>query len=77
VSLHFSRSIAKCVDLPVGSFYPEIGSVQNRARLDDVLSQYKPKGLSCAAYKIPLMEAHVFEAVENNVFGTYNLQKHH
>jgi len=60
---------------PSVPFYPEIGSVQNRARLDDVLSQYKPKVVyHAAAYKhVPLMEAHVFEAVENNVFGTYNL----
>ena len=60
---------------PTVRFYPEIGSVQNRARLDDVLSQYKPTVVyHAAAYKhVPLMEAHVFEAVENNVFGTYNL----
>jgi len=60
---------------PAVRFYPEIGSVQNRARLDDVLSQYKPNVVyHAAAYKhVPLMEAHVFEAVENNVFGTYNL----
>ena len=60
---------------PAVPFYPEIGSVQNRARLDDVLSQYKPKVVyHAAAYKhVPLMETHVFEAVENNVFGTYNL----
>jgi FlaA1/EpsC-like NDP-sugar epimerase len=56
-------------------FHPEIGSVQNQARLDDVLSQYSPSLVyHAAAYKhVPLMEAHVFEAVENNVFGTYNL----
>ena len=56
-------------------FYPEIGSVQNRARLDEVLSQYRPSVIyHAAAYKhVPLMEAHVFEAVENNVFGTYNV----
>jgi len=60
---------------PAVPFYPEIGSVQNRARLDDVLGQYKPKVVyHAAAYKhVPLMETHVFEAVENNVFGTYNL----
>lgn len=56
-------------------FYPEIGSVQNRARLDDVFRQYTPSVVyHAAAYKhVPLMEAHVFEAVENNVFGTYNV----
>jgi FlaA1/EpsC-like NDP-sugar epimerase len=56
-------------------FYPEIGSIQNRARLDDVLSKYGPSVVyHAAAYKhVPLMETHVFEAIENNVFGTYNV----
>ena len=60
---------------PQVPFYPEIGNVQNRARLDDVLCQYRPTILyHAAAYKhVPLMETHIFEAVENNVFGTYNL----
>ena len=56
-------------------FFPEIGNVQNRARLDEVLSQYQPSVVyHAAAYKhVPLMEEHVFEAIENNVFGTYNV----
>jgi FlaA1/EpsC-like NDP-sugar epimerase len=56
-------------------FYPEIGSIQNRSRLDEVLGFYRPLVLyHAAAYKhVPLMEAHVFEAIENNVFGTYNV----
>ena len=56
-------------------FYPEIGNVQNRVRLDDVLCQYRPTIVyHAAAYKhVPLMETHIFEAVENNVLGTYNL----
>jgi FlaA1/EpsC-like NDP-sugar epimerase len=60
---------------PTVPFYPEIGSIQNRARIDDVLRQYRPSVVyHAAAYKhVPLMEAHVFEAVENNVFGTYNV----
>lgn len=60
---------------PEVSFFPEIGSIQNPARIDEVLSQYKPSAIyHAAAYKhVPLMETHVFEAVENNVFGTYNL----
>jgi FlaA1/EpsC-like NDP-sugar epimerase len=56
-------------------FYAEIGSIQNRTRLDEVLNQYRPIVVyHAAAYKhVPLMEEHVFEAVENNVFGTYNV----
>ncbi len=56
-------------------FYPEIGSVQNRTRLDEVLQEYTPTVVyHAAAYKhVPLMETHVFEAIENNVFGTYNV----
>jgi FlaA1/EpsC-like NDP-sugar epimerase len=56
-------------------FYPEIGNIQNRSRLDDVLGRYRPTVIyHAAAYKhVPLMETHVFEAIENNVFGTYNL----
>jgi FlaA1/EpsC-like NDP-sugar epimerase len=56
-------------------FFPEIGSIQNPDRIEDVLRQYRPLVLyHAAAYKhVPLMEAHVFEAMENNVFGTYNL----
>jgi len=60
---------------PQVPFYPEIGSIQNRARLDEVLGQYSPSAIyHAAAYKhVPMMEVHVFEAIENNVFGTYNL----
>lgn len=60
---------------PQTSFYPEIGSIQNRARLDEVFRQYTPRVVyHAAAYKhVPLMEAHLFEAVENNVLGTYNV----
>jgi len=59
-------------DIP---FHPEIGSIQNRNRLDEVLCRYRPRVLyHAAAFKhVPLMEAHVFEAIENNVFGTYNV----
>ena len=60
---------------PEVPFYPEIGSIQNRARLDEVLRLYRPSVIyHAAAYKhVPLMEAHIFEAIENNVFGTYNV----
>lgn len=56
-------------------FYPEIGNIQSRARLDEVFRHYSPQVVyHAAAYKhVPLMETHVFEAIENNVFGTYNV----
>ncbi len=52
-----------------------IGSVRNTARLDRVLSQYKPDIIfHAAAHKhVPLMEDSPNEAVKNNVFGTYKL----
>jgi FlaA1/EpsC-like NDP-sugar epimerase len=56
-------------------FHAEIGSIRNRVRLDQVLDRYRPSTVyHAAAYKhVPLMESHVFEAVENNVFGTRNV----
>jgi lipopolysaccharide/colanic/teichoic acid biosynthesis glycosyltransferase/nucleoside-diphosphate-sugar epimerase len=53
-------------------FYPEIGNIRNRRRLEEVFREHRPASVyHAAAYKhVPLMEAHVFEAVENNVFGT-------
>ena len=62
-------------EFPNTPFHAEIGSIQNRARLDEVLRQYSPSVVyHAAAYKhVPLMETHVFEAIENNVVGTYNL----
>ena len=60
---------------PLVPFFPEIGSIQNRARLNDVFCRYRPTVVyHAAAYKhVPMMEAHPFEAIENNVFGTYNV----
>jgi FlaA1/EpsC-like NDP-sugar epimerase len=56
-------------------FFAEIGSIQNRRRVDEVISHHLPAVIfHAAAYKhVPLMETHVFEAIENNVFGTWNV----
>ena len=58
---------------PSVTFHAEIGSVQKSRRLAEVLERYRPSILyHAAAYKhVPMMEAQVFEAVENNVFGSY------
>ena len=63
--------------------YPElnlvtlIGSVRNTARVDYVLSTYKPELVfHAAAHKhVPLMEDSPNEAIKNNVFGTYKMAK--
>jgi FlaA1/EpsC-like NDP-sugar epimerase len=56
-------------------FHAELGSIQDRSRLDEVFSQFRPSVVyHAAAYKhVPLMETHVFEAITNNIFGTFNV----
>ncbi len=52
----------------------EIGSVQDAQHLDYVFAKYRPEIVfHAAAHKhVPLMENAGYEAVKNNVFGTYN-----
>jgi FlaA1/EpsC-like NDP-sugar epimerase len=61
-----------CPDVP---FHAEIGSIQNARRLAEVFVRYRPTALyHAAAYKhVPVMEAQLFEAIENNVLGTWNV----
>jgi FlaA1/EpsC-like NDP-sugar epimerase len=60
---------------PGVTFHAEIGDIRNPERLAEVFGQYRPSILyHAAAYKhVPMMEAHPFEAVENNVIGTWNV----
>lgn len=60
---------------PSVHFQPIIGNIQDRARLREVFQLYRPAVVfHAAAYKhVPMMEMHLFEAVENNVLGTYNV----
>jgi FlaA1/EpsC-like NDP-sugar epimerase len=57
------------------TFHAEIGSITNPGTLRRVMERYRPSVLyHAAAYKhVPMMEKHVFAAVENNIFGTWNV----
>ena len=52
-----------------------IGSVRDKARVEQIFAQYKPHVVyHAAAHKhVPLMEDSPNEAVKNNVFGTYHV----
>lgn len=54
---------------------PIIADVQDRTRLEEVFSTYKPHVVfHAAAHKhVPLMESNPFESVKNNVYGTKNV----
>ncbi|MEP7354632.1 MAG: nucleoside-diphosphate sugar epimerase/dehydratase, partial [Acidobacteriota bacterium] len=58
-------------------FIPEIASIRNRHNLHQVFARHRPCAVyHAAAYKhVPMMEAHVFEAVTNNIFGTRNVAR--
>ena len=70
---HLERSLLE--RFPALSFHAEIGSVQNVERLRELFRRHAPSVVyHAAAYKhVPLMEKHAFEAIENNVLGTYNV----
>ena len=63
-------------DFPDTAIACAIGDIKNRARVDQVLAQYRPSVVfHAAAYKhVPLMEEqNAWEAVLNNALGTYVL----
>jgi FlaA1/EpsC-like NDP-sugar epimerase len=60
---------------PKVRFYASMGSVQKLDRLSEVFEQHSPSLVyHAAAYKhVPLMEGHLVEAIENNIFGAANV----
>lgn len=54
---------------------PVIGDIRDAARMESVFARYKPDVVfHAAAHKhVPLMEMHPEEAINNNVFGTWNV----
>lgn len=59
----------------VTNIIPVIGDIREPGRVQQVIRKYEVNTIyHAAAYKhVPMMEAHVLEAVKNNVIGTYNL----
>ncbi|HWQ57028.1 MAG TPA: nucleoside-diphosphate sugar epimerase/dehydratase [Bryobacteraceae bacterium] len=72
---HMEREMREL--FPGVRFAPEIGNIQNSRRIEQVLDTHGPSVIyHAAAYKhVPMMEAHIFEAAENNIFGTYNVAR--
>ncbi len=62
---------------PQTAFHAAVGSVQNPRRLDEIFCRHRPHAVyHAAAYKhVPLMESHLFEAVENNILGTQQVAR--
>jgi FlaA1/EpsC-like NDP-sugar epimerase len=69
------------IDLELHTTHPElecisiVGDILDVRLLHDVMNQHRPNSVfHAAAYKhVPMMERNCFQAVTNNVFGTYNL----
>lgn len=69
------------IEMELKANYPQIsvvalvGSVRDKAKLENVFDTYKPYIVfHAAAHKhVPLMEASPLEAIKNNIFGTYNV----
>jgi FlaA1/EpsC-like NDP-sugar epimerase len=57
------------------TFFPELGNITRPGNVHQSMERFRPSIVyHAAAYKhVPMMERHVFAAVENNIFGTWNV----
>lgn len=60
---------------PELQYVPLVGDILDVRTLREVMAEYRPHSIfHAAAYKhVPMMEKNCFQAVVNNVFGTYNV----
>jgi FlaA1/EpsC-like NDP-sugar epimerase len=72
---HLGREMGK--NFPDLKFHAEIGDITRPDTLQRVMLHHQPSILyHAAAYKhVPMMERHVFAAVENNIFGTWQVAR--
>jgi FlaA1/EpsC-like NDP-sugar epimerase len=70
---HLERELAQ--SYPALKFEPSIGNITRAADVNGAMEQYRPSVVfHAAAYKhVPMMERHVFAAVDNNIFGTWQI----
>jgi len=70
IDMELRRTVSTDIEI-----IPIIADVQDRNRIFDIVSEYKPDVMyHAAAHKhVPLMEANPMEAVKNNIFGTKNV----
>jgi len=69
LDIEFAEKFPKLAHVPI------VGDILDVNRLREVISAHRPTSLfHAAAYKhVPMMEKNCFQAVTNNVFGTYNV----
>ena len=60
---------------PQLDYVPVVGDIQDVTLLREVFATYRPQSVfHAAAYKhVPMMERNCFQAITNNIFGTYNV----
>lgn len=70
IDMELRQSVSENIEI-----IPLIADIQDRNRIFDIVSEYKPDVIyHAAAHKhVPLMEYNPMEAVKNNIFGTKNV----
>jgi FlaA1/EpsC-like NDP-sugar epimerase len=60
---------------PLLDYVPVVGDIQDVTLLREVFATHRPQSVfHAAAYKhVPMMERNCFQAITNNIFGTYNV----
>ena len=71
----FKLGMELSAQLPQLKFLPIVGDILDVGLLRDVFASHHPDAVfHAAAYKhVPMMERNCFQAITNNIFGTYNV----
>jgi FlaA1/EpsC-like NDP-sugar epimerase len=71
----FQLGLELSAQAPHQPFTPRVADIQDVSTMREIFALHRPEVVfHAAAYKhVPMMERHCFQAVANNVFGTYNV----